>query len=115
MKKKQFWSEGNLKIGLYKNEVVPNFTFTIENSDTPTKEYTFDPEFIVNNYEIKDWEYNGKILKKYEINKTDLIEVRIKEREDAHLNEMTIRDFYCIINKVAISNKPCLNDLINGT
>lgn len=35
------------------------------------------------------------------------------EKDDAHYAQMTIRDIYCIFNKVPMSNKKWLNNLIN--
>jgi hypothetical protein len=39
-------------------------------------------------------------------------ETMIKEKEDAHYAQMTIRDIYCIVNNVPQSNKTWLNTLI---
>lgn len=35
------------------------------------------------------------------------------EKDDAHYANMTIRDIYCIVNKVPLSNKKWLNNLID--
>lgn len=40
-------------------------------------------------------------------------ELNLTMLEDASLNSMTIRDFYCIINNVPLSRNKWLNELIN--
>lgn len=60
----------------------------------------FDLELVMEKY-VRD---EKKELKE-ELNLTML--------EDAPLNSMTIRDFYCIINNVPLSRNKWLNELIN--
>ncbi len=40
-------------------------------------------------------------------------ELPFTEKDDAHYAQMTIRDIYCIVNKVPLSNKKWLNNLID--
>ena len=40
-------------------------------------------------------------------------ELPFTEKEDNHYASMTIRDIYCIVNKVPLSNKKWLNALID--
>ena len=40
-------------------------------------------------------------------------ELPFTEKEDNHYAQMTIRDIYCIVNKVPLSNKKWLNTLID--
>ena len=80
-------------------------------------------------------EYNGKYYKlpkqdkqlltsedfqgrpKYRVPCSYSIELKLDkeyhEEDDANINELTIRDLYCIIQNKPFSNKPFLNNLIN--
>ena len=54
---------------------------------------------------------------KLEFEKVDMAafeeELPFTEKEDNHYAQMTIRDIYCIVNKVPLSNKKWLNTLID--
>lgn len=113
--KKIFSLNGIPHIGLFKGEVRPGIKFNLVNSQDPTIEYTIDPEYIHTKYKLIEWESNGKIFWKYEVQLSDLIQIEVEEKEDNHINEMTIRDFYSIIRNKPFSNKDWLNKLIKTT
>ena len=100
-------------VGFYENELnKKDFTFIITNdSKFEGKIYKVYPEIIKANYELKEFEHNGRIHQKYEISIADIIEV-IEEKEDNPISLMTIRDFYSIIRNKPESTKEWLNELI---
>ena len=113
--KKVFSSrEDNTKrIGIYKSEIEnPDFTFTIINDDYfKGRVFKIYPEIIKRNYEIKEFNFNGRIHEKYVVAVEDIVEVVI-ELEDEAIDKMTIRDFYAIVRNSPCSNKSWLNKII---
>lgn len=111
MKKLQFSKDGKVRVGLFQSEIRDGFVFTIENSKDPSQEYTINSKHILDKYNLVSWEKNNKVFMKYEIAIEDLIKI---EKEDNNINQMTIRDFYCIIHQVPQSMKGWLNNLIRN-
>ena len=109
--KKTFIKDDEIYIGLFEDEIERGIKFTL-NDDFIV--YSFDKEYIKSNYELLNWEWKGKNYFKYEVKIKDLIENEFKELEDDNISSLTIRDLYSILQNVPCSNKPWLNQLING-
>ena len=102
--KKTFISNGEVCIGVFPKE-LENAEFNIYNIGW----HRLDTE-AVKDYPLINWEYMGKTYQKYEIPLKHFTKIN-KEEEDSNISLMTIRDFYCILNKVPRSNKEWLNKL----
>lgn len=116
-----FESELNVQSGIY----VEFFDWKGEPDTERTLYYLpHNPEWktLENDYERRVSQ-SGKIvsfavkinnLEKYCVKDLEdtLESINFTEEEDWHFSTMTIRDFYCIINQVPMSNRKQLNELI---